>query len=99
MEWKISMCLEVSARYCVDIVKFLCVRRVSKCVCVCAKCKNTPGFCVHVYVRVFLYLPELQSHPVCQSVLQVKSFLQSSHQSWQSSIHRGTSKIRSLRQL
>lgn len=75
MERKISMCLEVSAWYCVDIVKFLCVR------------------------QVFLYSPELQSHPVCQLVLQVKSFLQSSHQSWQSSIHRGTSKIRSLRQL
>lgn len=43
-------------------------------------------------------LPELQSHPLCQFVLQVKSFLQSSHHCSQSSLQRGTFKIRSFLQ-
>lgn len=59
----------------------------STCACICA------------CVCVFSFLPELQSHPKCQSLLQVYSFLQSSHQLWQSSWHKGTSKTRSLRQL
>ena len=82
--------LLITAKWFTGTIKWLCVR-LCVCVCVCVCVCQTDR-------QNWSFWPDFQSHPRCQSVLQVRSSLQSSHQVWQSSLHKGTSRMRSLRQ-